>query len=247
MKKQMLTCFSMLLCLGTAYAQPQKGRTLLGGSFNGSSRSNEGSYTAWGTNYAKSWKNKSHSFNIGPDVDYFISDKSSLGVGIDFGYLKESYKDFQPDSTTINSKTNSYRISFNHTRYFPLKGPLYLGLKNSVAGSLSSKKEPIRYDRKDLKENSTDIGYHLNLGLVYFASDRLVLNTYVYLLGLNYQRSKSTYKGRDYDPLNGYSYSDKKSKSQGLALSGINTFGLGSITVGIQYYLGKKASTEEVK
>lgn len=246
MKNQkMLTSFSILLCLGTAYAQPQKGRSLLGGYFNGGTSTRENSLSGSGGPLAS--RTKSSNFGIGLNFEYFFRDKLALVAEEGFGMSKTITKDLRNDSTAHERRSNTYRAAVGLTRYFAIKGPLYLGLKNSIYGASSTVTEPDNLYRKDFEETTNDLGYTLNVGLNYFATNRLVISTYVNLFDVSYYRTKSSYKAREQDVVGNYVYNEKSSKSKALNLSGINTFNVTNITVAIQYYFGKKAEAETVK
>jgi hypothetical protein len=242
MKKQILA-ISIVLISGIAYAQPQKGRSLLGASLNGN-YSNDGSSVYQYANPNNPTKGKYASFGISPNLKYFVSDKSAIGFGLSYNTSSQKQIDTKADTLLTDSRSNAFGVNINHTKYFLLKGKLYLGLQNQLYSDLTKKSSPKQdYYNRDMVSKSLYMGYSLSPGLVYFASDRLVLSTYFSLFSIGFRSSKSTYKYREYDNVSGnYVFNDKHSKNSSIEARMINWVNLSSLSVGIHYYLGKKAS-----
>lgn len=242
MKKQILA-ISMVLISGIAYAQPQKGRGLLGADFNGNFSTQERpGYLNYST--LNPTKGKYASFGIGPNLKYFVGDKSSIGFGLSYNTSSQKERDAKADTLLNDSHSNGFGVNVNYTKYFLLKGKLYLGLENGLYSDLTKTNDPNQdYYKRDVVSKSINIGYRFSPGLVYFASDRLVLSTYFSLFGVNFKSSESTYKYREYDNVSGtYIFNNKSSKESSINARMINWTNLSSLSVGINYYLGKKAS-----
>lgn len=243
MKKQILA-ISMVLISGIAYAQPQRGRSLLGANLNGSFSTEESpGYLNYGFPN-NGTKTRYSSFGIAPNLKYFVSDKASLGFGLSYNNSSQKQRDTKADTLLNDSHSNAFGVNVNHTKYFLLRGKLYLGLENQLYTSLNKTNSPKQdYYKRDMVSTAINIGYTFSPGLLYFVSDRLVFSTYFSLLVVNFNSSKSNYKYREYDNVSGtYSFNEKVTKSSSLDARMVKWTNLSSLTIGIHYYLGKKAS-----
>lgn len=115
MKKSLLLVLSLMLLSTSSFAQLQKGNLLLGGNVNFQTSSTESdNLGVAGGNTAKS-----NSFFVSPLVGYFLSDRTVLGLKIDYSSSKTENLIFSGPSVIFEND----RIGLGPfvRRYFPVK------------------------------------------------------------------------------------------------------------------------------
>ena len=113
--------FSLLifvLGISGAYAQFDKGDLFVGGNFGFSINNNESSNPSSSTQY---------SINLNPNLGYFISDRSAIGVIPQISFFKSTTT--TSTDTKITRKDVSGGIGLFYRRYFPVIDNFYIFLE----------------------------------------------------------------------------------------------------------------------
>lgn len=161
MKKTIFAILPMLLFSLVAFAQLEKGTVLLGGGIGFNSTSEKTGI-----------ENKYQSFNVSPDIGYFIQDNWVIGVS-----LPLSWQDSRSNANSTAShqlKTSSLGVGPFVRKYFPLVdkvsafGQLSLGYGRQTteltSGSSSS------------SSKANTFTANTNLGLSYFPKTWMAVN-----------------------------------------------------------------------
>jgi hypothetical protein len=124
MKKTLLLSFMALLSIAS-FAQIEKGKVLI--SFNGSYRKET---TGSGTSFNSSYTQGKY-LATGATVGYFFTDHFAMGVGLDYGWVKEDRQTslylsnvLHMEQSTITSNTIMPSVYFGF--YYPVVGRLYI-------------------------------------------------------------------------------------------------------------------------
>jgi len=130
MKKALFIAYMTILSI-SSFAQIEKGKVLI--SFNGSYRKET---TGSGTSFNSSYTQGKY-LATGATVGYFFTNHFALGVGLDYGWVKEDRQTslylsniLHMEQTTITSNTIMPSVYFGF--YYPVVGRLYINAIGKV-------------------------------------------------------------------------------------------------------------------
>lgn len=163
MKKILLTLIAAL-AFTASYAQFTKGRMLAGGNVSLSTSSNKvdqgGSLTP---------TSKSTSFQLSPNVGYFVIDNLAIGAGLGLGLST-----IKTENSTINSKTNISSLEFEpFVRYYLKQGVFVEG--QFGLGTTKYKYENSTFPSSTVNTTSWSIG----AGYPYFLNDNVAIEPFL--------------------------------------------------------------------
>lgn len=186
-------------------AQIQKGSIITGGHLNFNSNDND----------LVSNDYESKSFTISPEMGFFVSESTLLGLGLTYKHHDSKSEAFiySGGSFTHKSKSNIFYVNPYLTKYYKLKEKFYFTTRANVMAGFGKENDNKVFE---IRLNATP-------GLSYFVSEKWALTCNV---GHIYYSHKKV----DIDDID----EKEKHKDYGINLN-FNTF-----TIGFQYILGKK-------
>jgi hypothetical protein len=192
MKKIVL--FSFVLFSSTAFAQLKKGNTLINGSFSITASKQENLQL-------QPSMNKTSGFSIMPRAGIFISDKTALGVGIGYNYVKTEYAyDNFGSPSTSQQKTDGFSISPFLRRYFALgdkvafflDGRLIFGFGNSSSEYHLFDGFTGQVQVISLSNDTFTTGVAAKPGVAFFVSPKWGLEVSFANLGFDYSKARDS-------------------------------------------------------
>lgn len=234
MKKRLLVAVCTLL-LASSYAQPGKGRQMIGGSFNVNQSSNRSKDTSA---MPLTQKNEASNFTGSVRYGYFITDHILVGVLGSYSQNSSSNENPYLNSGTFytnksSQNSNSYSAGL-FSRYYKILGKS----KFAVFGQLSftygtsksiyksSQPNNVGYESQETKTKSATYGANFSPGISYFVNKNLSFETTFGNIGFNAQSSTS------------YESGNKVRSSEGSNLSSNLNLGLSNVFVGVNFYFG---------
>lgn len=222
-----------------APAQINKGRMMLGGSFNIQNNSNTSKDSLSGGFYDQNSISKST--NVALRYGYFIADGFMVGV---FGGLGNSSFNTKntynvpgsvPNPNPEQSKNTSNLFSAGvFTRYYKMIGQSKFAVFGELAASAGKGKSKITYEsngvalpKQGSEGTSTAFSAIIRPGLTYFFTNKIAAEASFGNFG--YSRSKNDYKDSD--------GSFMRSQTSSGFTSNLN-FSLSNISLGINFYFG---------
>lgn len=218
----LLTCFSTYL-----HAQIEAGQLSLGGFVNFRSYSQD---IDQGVNTTEESKNLE--FGISPFVDYFITDRFSIGIGPGFNYYKNKTTDQQTAASakhTFEREVITYVSNLRLRHYTELSEKWYFvmhGVAGYSFGNTSIKvesdpatpfpQEPTEYDTQQLH-------FSLRPGAIFFLNDHLGIEASIGAISYNHLLEEKVSPDTDVP------YETKRDQFN-------FQFSLNNIYLGMQYY-----------
>lgn len=219
MNKRLLLILPLLLLSFSGFAQLQKGNKILGGGINYSaSTTNSDDFDVTGGQ-----TNKSNGFVIAPIFGFFVSDRTVVGLTLDFNtYTSEN---------TLNGSVNkneSDRFSIGPfvRRYFPVKewvafyGQADLGLGFGNVKSTYSASPNQNYER-----SINTVNFRASLGMAFFPTNWMSVDLAMYPLSFSHTVNKNEV---------GSSFADQNTNSFNFNLNSQSFY------VGAHFFLNKK-------
>jgi len=248
--KKIIIILSFLLCSQTIFAQLEKGMITVGLTSVLSVRRSVNESDPAFSNYNSNVTSKITSYNIAPNVSYFLSNRFAIGISVGYaGYTSTS------ENTTNNFLANSSDFSYSKTisngtsispyvkYYFPLNNHFNFLLKGGVAttfstGNTSGYQEKTLYDASGNvttvtrsneygpnKTNTVDMTVGISPGVLFMPGKKIGLE---FSLG-----NVIAYNSRVAKTTNNTGGGTSKSTTSGLQLFNFNTISIGT---GIYYF-----------
>ena len=202
MKKVLLVTL-VIFTITSGFAQTEKGKMFIGGNINITGRNNSNKPDS-----LESEKVKSFSFQINPNVGYFIKDNFAVGINLNFG-IANSTQNYNAISGQLpyyemNYKDNSitYGGGVFARRYFKIADKFFFLLNGNINYNYQTLKDvrscndpnyvfPTDYPATQ-KSFTKSFGISVNPGLVYFVSPKLGIQTSFGNIFYNNSTSKNT-------------------------------------------------------
>ena len=171
MKKLLLTLTAVTALSFASQAQTEQGKVIVGGGIGFSS------------NEVKDSGSKTTSFNIQPNVGYFVSDNIAIGAGIGYNWSKNE------NENLTDATYNSFRVA-PFARLYTANSPVRFFGQLSVPMAWGSNKV-------DDKKTASTANYGVNLspGIAYFPTENIGIELSV--RGLYYSNNNSTSEATD--------------------------------------------------
>jgi len=145
--KKIIIILSFLLCSQTIFAQLEKGMIAVGLTSVLSVRKSVNESDPAFSNYNSNVTSKTTSYNIAPNVSYFLSNRFAIGISVGYaGYTSTSENtsnnflanssDFSYSKTTSNGTSISPYVKY----YFPISENVHFLLKAGAANTFSTGK-----------------------------------------------------------------------------------------------------------
>ena len=234
MKKITILLFSLIAL--TDYAQLAKGRIMLGGSFN-----YYGNYSNRTDTNTEVLNYKNTNFSGSLRCGYFVTD--NIMVGISGGYQNNVAKNESGyprgnnffNTQSINSQTYSEAV---FSRYYKMIGKSKFALFGQINASYGNGTGISRYvytsagnsaDIKETQTKVTTVGASFNIGIVYFATKKLGLETSFGNIGFYSTKNKSFYNNTLIDETGNSSFNSTVNLS------------FTSLFVGVYFYFGRNS------
>lgn len=193
MNSNLLALIGIFLFPFLAFAQPNQGQWVLGGSIGTSGFENELN------DELNNQVSSSFGVSITPEISYLLSNKLALGLGI--GY---SYSQNKSESDQFNSKNQGNGYSFSpFVQNYWMLGEKF-GITLISRASVSFGKNTFENNQEQSSEvNYWDLNLNVRPGVVYFVKPKFALQATSGGVGLGASRSKQVSEGdtrivRDY-------------------------------------------------
>jgi hypothetical protein len=219
MKKSLVLILSLMLLSISSFAQLQKGNLLLGGNVNFQTSSTESdNLGVAGGNTAKS-----NSFSISPLVGYFLSDRTVLGLKVDYFSSKTENLIFSGPPAVFEND----RIGLGPfvRRYFPVKEWVaFYGQAEMNYGS--SKYFQTNNSNSSSETKIRSVNFAASLGLSFFPTKWMSIDVSAHPLSFSSQKNQNTSGGA----------SGSETTTNGFNLN-LNS---NSLSLGAHFFLNKK-------
>jgi hypothetical protein len=199
MKSYFFTALCVFICIN-ASAQIARGTKFAGLAlnFNGANTNNQN------TDY--SYKQKNWGIGLNPEYAAFLKDNFALGIGLNF-----SYGGSKSESSNLDSQSSSRSINTNYSirpfiRNYKMLGQKFgIFLHSSFSASIGKQKTKNSNEEGNSENqyNTLGLGLSVGPGIVYFISEKWVVEATTGSAGFYYTSSKSispssTYKNTNF-------------------------------------------------
>jgi len=185
MKKSLILILSLMLLSTSSFAQLQKGNLLLGGNVNFQTSSTESdNLGVAGGNTAKS-----NSFFVSPLVGYFLSDRTVLGLKVDYSSSKTENLIFAGPSVIFEND----RIGLGPfvRRYFPVKD--WVAFYGQAEVNYGSARHFQTNNSNSSSETKTrSVNFVASLGLSFFPTKWMSIDLSANPLSFYHQNNENT-------------------------------------------------------
>lgn len=219
MKKSLVLILSLMLLSISSFAQLQKGNLLLGGNVNFQTSSTESdNLGVAGGNTAKS-----NSFSISPLVGYFLSDRTVLGVKVN--YFSSKTENLILAGPSVIFENDQIGLGPFVRRYFPVKDWVaFYGQAEVNYGSARHFQTNNSNSSSETKIRS--VNFAASLGLSFFPTKWMSIDVSAHPLSFSSQKNQNTSGGA----------SGSETTTNGFNLN-LNS---NSLSLGAHFFLNKK-------
>ncbi len=172
--------FSLIAVTGftlSSNAQTEKGTLALGGRINYSNEKYE---------YTNSSEGKYTSFNLTPQVHYFIKNDLALGLSVGYSQYKEDKDYIGKEFSIAPSVRKYYNLGSQFKAFAEIAVPFYFGNEKDLDNNN-------KVTTKNYDENG--FGIYLSPGVAFFASKNIAIE--LQLDGLYYESETREYSNND--------------------------------------------------
>jgi len=161
--KTLSTLFIFAFAFSGSFAQPVSGKLILGGNFSFSFE-----------HYGEDNQSKSNSFEINPNIGFFITEKTAIGVRAGYSMTKDEYANSFYDS----EKVSAFGLS-PYFRYYikPNKGGIFLQSSLQLYFGKEKTSYYDEYEMQDVVEESnfTLMNIGVSPGVYYYITEKIAI------------------------------------------------------------------------
>jgi hypothetical protein len=224
MKYYIIILFLIIISDTIVKAQIQKGAIVMGGDIRYSGKSEKNEFS--NNNFPVIKKENSSFFFIRPQVGFFVSNSTLLGIGLEYDrFVRNMHSSYNGNVTSTRLIDNTILINPYLEKYISISDRFYFKMRFNLMTGVGNQKVG---DDKEVVTKTSDLRVNIVPGLSYFITDNLALTCSMGQLYYNLNIEHLQVEVNDTKPKN-------VDHSYGFDFS-FNTFSLG-----LKYYLRNKS------